>query len=425
MLGRAKAVVASVIALMLAGCASTGTAPPSQRQVGEQTGEKEALKVALFPWIPDAAEDGFESLRKRLEAEFERRNPGIDLELRLKQWDDSYYAPAKIAGWLASGKYDLVEIDTILLGDLVEAGVVEPWPAQDESRFFRAAKQGATITDDDGNSVWWGIPHLLCGFFLVSRSPNIDDSESLTELVAAVQDTELPLLGNFDSSWDLPSLYLDSRVDNDLDPSKLRKAVRPPLSSSAAGAVDQFAGLCEMDGKNPCVDGTFSDQWDAPVERFVAGEASGFWGYSERLHLTVKSLQETESSITDLLVTSIPLGQQATPLLFTDAFVRRAGCMGDAACEESSSAFVGFINDSWAIEEVLLSGDAAAVGRHAVPRYLLPATKAAFDIEGIRKDRLFRELRPFAESGYSLPNNGEMYERRRVIAWLLGQELSN
>ncbi|MEM7586263.1 MAG: hypothetical protein AAF560_22920, partial [Acidobacteriota bacterium] len=248
---------------------------------------------------------------------------------------------------------------------------------------------------------------------------------SLEELVEAVERTGLPLLGNFESSWDLPTLYLDSRVDNGLDPSELKEAVRPPLEAAAASAVDRFADLCETGGANPCVDGTYSKQWDAPVERFVAGEAAGFWGYSERLHLTLELLRKAGASADGLRVASIPLGSQATPLLFTDAFVRRKGCEAEAACDSASTAFVDFINGAWALEEVLLSGDAAAVGKEAIPRYLLPATRAAFEIEGIARDPLFGELRPFAESGYALPNLGELYERRRTSAWLLSQELAN
>ncbi|MEM8997238.1 MAG: hypothetical protein AAGF23_20815 [Acidobacteriota bacterium] len=405
--------------LALAGCATTGGAP----DLPTETTEKHVFRVALFPWIPDAAEDGFESLRSSLEEKFEEAHPQIDLHIRLEKWDDSYYSPAKIAGWLASDEFDVVEIDTVILGDLVKAEVIEPWPAQDASTFFRAAVQGSTIAAKDGGTVWWGVPHLLCGFFIVSQSPAIDGAQTLTELVDAVERTGLPLLGNFDSSWDLPSLYLDSRVDNALDPSDLQEAVKPPLDTAAAAAVKELAALCDLDGDNPCVDGTYGDAWNAPVEKFLAGEAAGFWGYSERLHLTVKSLLSAGAPISDIRVTTIPLGSQATPLLFTDALVRRRGCGADADCERASAAFAEFINSDWAVKEVLLSGDAASVGKEAIPRYLLPATRSAFDIDGIRDDRIYGELRIFAESGYSLPNDGELYERRRVIAWLLGQEL--
>ena len=111
----------------------------------DEVSGRRTLKVALFPWIPDAANDGFASLRKRIEAEFEKRNPDIDLVLRLKKGDESYYNPAKIAGWLASGTYDLVEIDTIILGDLISSETIEPWNQQDNDAYFRAAVQGGTV----------------------------------------------------------------------------------------------------------------------------------------------------------------------------------------------------------------------------------------------------------------------------------------
>lgn len=411
--------VSTLLNLILVGGVSAGVAPGTSTNPTE----KQVFRVALFPWIPDAAEDGFESLRKNLEERFEQANPDIDLVIHLELLDDSYYSPAKVAGWLASEKFDLVEIDTVILGDLVEAQVIEPWPSQDESQFFRAAVQGSTISAEDGSKVWWGVPHLLCGFFVVSRSPAIGEAKTIADLVAVVESSGLPLFGNFDSSWDLPSLYLDSRIDNDLDPSNLRTAVRPPLVISSSAAVKEFADLCDLNGKNPCVDGTFRNELDAPVKKFVAGETVGFWGYSERLHLTVKSLRSAGASTSDIHVTTIPLGTKVTPLLFTDALVRRSGCGANVSCDKASAAFIEFINSDWAVREVLLSGDAASVGKEAIPRYLLPATRSAFKIDGIRKDRIYSELQKFAEDGYSLPNDGELYERRRVIAWLLGQEL--
>ncbi|MEM1181313.1 MAG: hypothetical protein AAGM22_23425 [Acidobacteriota bacterium] len=413
--------------LLVAGCSHIAVEPTPDTATGSDG--RSVLRVALFPWIPDAAGDGFAALRRNLESEFERRHPDVDLEIRLKPWDDSYYSPAKIAGWLAGGEFDLVEIDTVILGDLVEAEVIEPWPPQDASTFFRAAVDGASIVaNPGGDRTWWGVPHLMCGYFLVSQSDRIDGAPSIDEVTSAVREDGRPLLGNFDSSWDLPSLYLDARVDNGFDPADLRRAVEPPLDPATAGAVEKLAALCARDGQNPCVDGTYSDAWDGPVEAFVAGDASGYWGYSERLHLTVKSLRENPAAaskvrITDLRIATLPLGSEATPLLFTDALVRRRGCGAEGSCRRASVAFAEFMNSDWANRQVLLSGDAASIGEAAVPRYLLPATRAAFDIDAIRDDPTYAELREFADSGRALPNDGELYERRRVLAWLLVERL--
>jgi thiamine pyridinylase len=402
--------------------ASCCTVSP-RKAPAEEFQKKSSLKVALFPWIPDAANDDFESIRKRLEERFEQQNPTIDLTLRLEEYDDSYYEPAKLAGWLASKQYDLVEIDTVILGDLVAAEVVEPWSSQNASDFFPAAVQASVVRDEDGKEEWWGVPHLLCGYFLVSKSSEVDGATTLAELTSAIGKLGKPVLGNFDSSWDLPSLYLDSRVDNGLDPAEVAKAIKPPLHEGSAESLRSFASLCEAEGSNHCTDGTYSDNWDDPVKKFVSGEASAFWGYSERLHLTVQELRKARLSEDDLHVNTVPLGGKATPLLFTDAFVRRAGCAQDAACDQAVEAFIRYINSEEAVAEVLLSRDAEAMGLVPVPRYLLPAKRSAFEIDGIKEDRLYGELKPFAEGGFALPNAANMYERRRVLAWLLEQRI--
>lgn len=419
MKGRNEIFAVGLLGALLMSCATAGP----QETPRETTPGKSSLRVALFPWIPDAANDGFELLRKRLEEDFEKKNPTIDLTLRLVEYDDSYYQPAKLAGWLASQQYDLVEIDTVILGDLIAAEVIEPWSSQDSSEFLPAAVQASTVTAEDGKVTWWGVPHLLCGYFIVTKSPEIDGATTLAELTDAVKKIGKPVYGNFDSSWDLPSLYLDSRVDNGLDPRDVPAAVKPPLHEASASSIRSFAELCENQGKNHCTDGTFSEQWDDPVKMFVAGEASAFWGYSERLHLTVRELQAAKLSVDDVHVNTVPLGEKATPLLFTDSFVRRSGCGKDASCNQAAEAFIRYINSDEALSELLLSRDAEAAGLTPVPRYLLPASRSAFLIKGIKEDRLYNELKGFAEGGFALPNDADIYERRRVLAWLLEQKI--
>lgn len=387
--------------------------------------QKITLKVALFPWIPDAAEDNFTSLKNRLEKEFEKQYPDIDLILRLQKDDNAYYNPPKVAGWLASGEYDLVEIDTIILGDLISSGTIETWETPKSGKdFFPAAVQGSTVKE--GNEVsWWGMPHLLCGFFVISKSQEIDDAASIGSLKEAVQKAGKPLLGNFDSSWDLPSLYLDARVDNGMLPEQVTNAIKPPLDEMSASAIETFADLCGKYGKNPCIDGSYSedDTFNNPVIEFVNGNAVAFWGYSERLHLTVKMHKEKGMPTDKILVNTTPLGSKSTPMLFVDSFVKRNGCSKDKECQKATVAFSEFINSEWAMSEVFLSQDAKAVGKDPVPRYLLPAKLNAFDIDGIKKDRLYQELKPFAYSGYAFPNKGEMFEKRRVLRWLLDEKL--
>lgn len=429
----ASAYAITITILLLVSCrppADAATSPASTAPVGAAptpaSASKTKLRVALFPWVPDVANDGFESLRKRIEVGFEQAHPDIDVELRMNEGDESYYEPALVAGWLASSRYDLVEIDTIILGDLIGAEVIEPWSHVPERSYTRAAKEGSTTTKE-GSTTWWGVPHLNCGYFLVTRAKAIDEASNIDALVAAIGKTDKPVFGNFVGSWDLPSLYLDARVDNGLDPAtffadpaKVPSAVKPPLDEPSVKALERLAGTCKVGKANPCTDGTFAADWDGPVERFVAGDASGFWGYSERLHLAVSLLSAKKLPVDDLRVSTLALGSSATPLLFTDAFVRRAGCSEEPACNAAANAWADYITTDAVLVELLTAKDA---GEGAVPRYLLPATTSVLGVEPLKSDRLFQELLPFADSGRAFPPTGSLYERRRVIGYLLEQRL--
>ncbi|WP_437708388.1 hypothetical protein WMF45_30030 [Sorangium sp. So ce448] len=427
----------AVLALSAAGCGGAAspsassmpcpppTPPPAASPV-DSAGKpgRTKLGVALVPWIPDAAGDGFASLRAMIEDGFESQHAEIDLDLRLVKSDDSYHNPTRLAGWLASGRYDLVEIDTVVLGDLIDADVLEPWPSVPERDYLAAARSASTEIDRSGKSVWWGVPHLSCGFFLVTRSEELDAAPSIAGLVKAARESGKPLLGNFASSWDLPALYLDARVDNGLDatnPLTLSNAVKPPLHAGSTAALKQLASLCRQGDRNPCIDGTYDETLEGPVEEFVKGNAIGYWGYSERLHRTVTLMKAQGAPVEGLRVSTIPLGTSATPLLFTDAFVRRKGCSGDPACNAAAAAWAEFITRDDVMRDLLISRDA---GPTAVPRYLLPATSSAFQAEPIARDALYAELRPLARSGRSFPSHASMYERRSALAHLLEAQLA-
>ncbi len=58
--------------------------------------QQQTLRVALFPYIPDAQNDKFSSLTTYLENAFQRANPGVDLQLRPLNPDDEEFYDAKV-----------------------------------------------------------------------------------------------------------------------------------------------------------------------------------------------------------------------------------------------------------------------------------------------------------------------------------------
>jgi thiamine pyridinylase len=101
---------------------------PVMENIGSNNTATTILKVAPYPYLPDSVGDQFKSLLEFIKTQFDTVHPDVSLELRPMNSNDDFYDLSTLSQWLASNGsgYDVVEIDTILLGDLVNAGLVAP-----------------------------------------------------------------------------------------------------------------------------------------------------------------------------------------------------------------------------------------------------------------------------------------------------------
>ena len=76
----------SVALLFLLAIACRTVAPVSSVQASAPR----PLRVSLFPWIPDAANDHFQALIAGLTQQFEARHPDIALTITISVDDDPY-----------------------------------------------------------------------------------------------------------------------------------------------------------------------------------------------------------------------------------------------------------------------------------------------------------------------------------------------
>lgn len=393
------------------GCvaAKAGTHPPAPTQAAASPSAsasasrspdpaKRALRVALFPYLPDANEDHFASLLRFLETEFERMHPEIDLRLRPLDPENEampFYTPETLAGWLTatSGEaYDVVEADLEMLDYLVE-GAAEPWSILEHPLvdWHSAATAAAT---SDGRI--WAYPHLLCGHFVITRDPAVAATKSGFELAAAVRSTRTKrLVGDFGGSWNLPSLFLDAYADTH-GAERVADGMALPLDRATTAALTEIEHLCAPAGGEECV-GAFHERPDDAKDVFARGEAAAFLGFSESLNRILT--KRTDSA--ELLVASAPLGGGSHPVLFTDGLTLRRGCVG--VCQEDARAFAELLTSARTNEILMLSKDASPAAK---PRYLLPASKAAFRLPSIAADPLYATLGRAIANGGSFPNRG-------------------
>nr|WP_253910567.1 extracellular solute-binding protein [Pyxidicoccus fallax] len=376
-----------------------------------QTEGRVTLRVPIYPYIPDAAGDQFASLLTRLETEFEQQHPDVDLVLNPSCFQDDFYEPSTIARSLkGEGEcaYDVIETDTVILGELVATGAVRPWSRLPENVFWHPA--GIASSFHQGKL--YGIPHWLCGHFVISRDEDVRRARTVSDLLQALEARQTPapdIAGDLLGSWNLPALYLDAWADTN-GARRIESAVTTShYDPSALDGLRRVTQACETNGANPCVDGTYSDNFDLAATLFAQGQADATLGYSERLHTILKNLPEGQSA-SDIKLSSAPLGEGDRPILFTDSYFLSVRCTG--ACEQAARRFVDYMSRPSTFEWILMSEDAPAGTR--VPRYLVPATLDAFATPKVRRDPFYPSIALEVLDGMPFPNEGLLDIRRQM-----------
>ncbi|HEX8242570.1 MAG TPA: hypothetical protein VF541_03730 [Longimicrobium sp.] len=403
-----------MLAATLTACATAAPPPgaPAPAPAATVVPPKAELRVALFPYIPDVTRDSFQAFQARLEQEFESAHPEIDLQLRpMNTNDNDFYDTAAVRGWLANGTYDVVEVDAIMLGDLAAAGVLTPRSAVDSTNWH----PGLTPALSYGGVIY-GIPHWLCGDFILSRITDVTNATSSTAIsqaLAAAPANQVKLSGALGGSWTLPALYLHAYADSH-GPAGLAGAISPEIDSTAVQQMRTLLKFCVGNGVNTCLNGTAYPP-DSSVEMYATGRSDAFLGFSERL----TAIAMAGGDLSQVRLSPAPLGNDAAggnlPVLYVDALVRRQNC--DSACRDHASSFEQYLLSDSTYQWMLTSADAPQAKR--IARYLLPATVSAFNVEGVAGDFHFRDMRAAVTGGVPLPNRNFASTRKSMQAALL------
>jgi thiamine pyridinylase len=360
------------------------------------TQEKVTVRAALFPYLPPDRHN--EALHQRITSEFHKANPDLKLELRRFDSWENFYDPHFLTKLLrGADRYDIIEVDTVLLGTLLDLELVAPWPAPltDAQPIARDAARVDGIT--------YGMPHWLCGHFVMSTHQKVAAAENASQLVAALE-AAAPgtrnLAANLRGSWNGPALYLDAWADS-RSSNDLLGAIRLPLDTDVAGLLAQVAAQGAFQGVNPCINGDYKDNDQAAID-FGTGKADALLGYSERMHHAVAAGIDP----TKVFVGSAPLGAGSDPIWFVDMFVLPGDYPDGVTPEEikarreAARRFGEFMNRADVFAWIHQSAD---LGAKAAPRYLLPATRSAYEHPALARDPIIGQVRPLVGRGTFFP----------------------
>jgi thiamine pyridinylase len=369
------------------------------------------LRVALFPSIPDPIDTRNETLRHFLEQQFENTYPEVDVQIRPLNPADDYHDSGLLRRWLSrtgpGPHYDLIEIDAVLLGEITDA--IVPWFDMRRDDWLPVAEAAVTF-----NGRVLGFPHWLCGHYVITRLSDAANANSLAELekvLRRAQGTERDMAGDILGSWNMPALFIDAFRDTypRRDP---REAIAEQLDATVLDSFKSLVQLCQADSSNPCLDGTYDDN-DAAVTAFAVGKADALLGYSERLHHVFRAVT-ARAEQAKIHIGPAPLGRGNHPILFVDAFVRPARL--PPGVDLAARRFAEFMNRPDIHEAIVMSLDAAG---GAVPRYLLPAMRSAYDAPSVAADPHYKQLRSTVTSGVPFPREGLERQRRAMRTAIL------
>lgn len=235
--------------------------------------EKETLRVLLYPYVPERL-----SLFQKIEGQFEKDNPGVNIELvDTPDLLENYYS-----GGLQKASADVYEIDTVLLSDLIKLGKISEinFPKQDFSNEAVAAVSR--------NGVTYAVPHWMCGNFLFYRKGD----EELTNA----------------KSWNDVRNILRQRLEVlfvDLKGKSTLGEWYFTVLSELQGVNEAQQSIIKSDNLNPevtnllklilevCPDGfcrsdDLHDRTGYYSRAFISGKSSAYVGYSESIHYGIQ-----------------------------------------------------------------------------------------------------------------------------------------
>jgi thiamine pyridinylase len=360
---------------------------------GKQT---RVLNVALYPDIPSHPNGNFNKLLDHVVNAYQASNPDVLLNAVIADEDD-IYSFQNLPPLLAQDGYDVIELDTLYLGYLVSKGLIAP------AKITGDMPWPVAIAGSSYNGTLYGVPSWLCSDFIFSFSSKLKSVHSLNDLLAFVANSpkgKPALLGDYDGSWRLPSIYINAYVQT-YGYQSIAKAVTLPFTADplVIDHLKTIAATCEIDSVNPCIDGTNHAQPDGTIERvFATGNAGSDMGFSEQ-SFYILLYQSVSGGVT---LVPVAWGDKPQPLLYSDTLVTNKSTCSASPCSDDSAAFAALVTSSPMKKYVAFSQDLSA---DMPPRHLLVATQAFWNDSDVKKDSIYQQVLQAVANGQPFPND--------------------
>lgn len=316
------------------------------------------LRVALYPYVPERY-----ALFALLAQGYQRRNPGVTIDLVEVEPGKDYYA-----GGLVALDADVYEIDTILLDEVIAANKIAPL---DLTLGGFAPESVAAVTR---NGTVYALPHWLCGNFLFYRKDDAEvrDAATWADLARVLARRRESIFVDLFGHLTLGEWYITMLAEK----SGLAAAQAEVLGSrapdrDAVAALETILGGCPT---GYCRSEAMHDRPGFYARAFVHGAAAAYVGYSETIHYGLQEIIDNCLpgsgclAADDIAVRSLPslaAGSPARGIGWVDGLAVSATLTG--AKKAAALAFLSFATSADGYRAVLEPRGLEA------PRYLLPA----------------------------------------------------
>jgi len=312
------------------------------------------LKIVAYPYIPDLNGDALAGLADFMQDRFySDTGRRIQILFDLDTYATDTYTPSNVVTALGpTGGYDLQEIDTIILGYLLQHNAIQRIP---DGVSVEGIGANVLKAVKDQNNVLYGHPSYTCTNVYYSYDATIKGNTNGNQFISWMNSHrsagQLGWTGDLSSEPDLRLEYLDGWKDSHSTAAWYPQGYDYHASQIDNGVVSNIIALrdsCDKDHNNDCVDGGFYNDPEMWFTKFVNGESLVVQGFPEYTSEILKIANANPNNPTRLHHAAPALvGAGNKPFLFTDAWViSRTNC--DADCQGTAKIFLNWQRTHWA-----------------------------------------------------------------------------
>jgi len=386
----------------------------------------EQLKVSIYPYIPDLAGDKLAGLTRFIADEFKKEH-GVSVEVEATA--DPYDLNKLRSVYLADGKdsYDVMEVETVLLGELVRSGHLQPledYFAVAEDIYASSAVLSVSYSPLLKDHLY-AVPTLQCASFLMEladvdytpKSLLLHDCKSFDQLKDALDRADekscrIILASDFQREEDL-KFYLDLYVDKH-GKGSVCDDISGPVNGPKEVVWEESTDSGQLESTPNSADTVeqFRDQQDLLMREVSESQHVLMYAYSESIGEALQKAAEVKRHKHTLRIIFPPLDDRNSSLIYTDAVVVNKSKFADPQRAKSIIKFVEFYTSLSFRTKFAFGRDLPQSVMY--PRYVLPALNAFFTKTAAAEDECYQEFHTALKHSVPIPIH-DIYGKWKIL----------